>query len=34
MKRWLLTLLTLLLTLGVLGAPGALAQTKTLVLCN
>ncbi len=29
MRRWLLTLLTLLFTLGVLGAPGALAQTKT-----
>ena len=29
MKRWLLSLLTLLFTLGVLGAPGALAQTKT-----
>ncbi len=29
MPRWRLTLLTLLFTLGVLGAPGALAQTKT-----
>jgi competence protein ComEA len=29
MQRWLLTLLTLLFTLSVLGAPGAVAQTKT-----
>ncbi len=29
MRRWLLTLLTVLFTLGVLGAPGAMAQTKT-----
>jgi competence protein ComEA len=29
MRRWLLTLLTLVFTWGVLGAPGGLAQTTT-----